>query len=30
MIIETFFGGDQNLGLAFLRRYQRSMFPHLR
>lgn len=29
LIIETFFGGDEELGLAFLRQYHRDLFPHL-
>jgi hypothetical protein len=29
LIIETFFGGDEELGLAFLHQYHRDLFPHL-
>jgi hypothetical protein len=29
MIIETFFGGNEELGLAFLVQYHRDLFPHL-
>jgi hypothetical protein len=29
LIIDTFFGGNEALGLAFLRQYHRDLFPHL-
>lgn len=29
LIIDTYFGGDEELGLSFLRQYHRSEFPHL-
>src|SRR5690606_35402863 len=29
LVIETFFGGDEELGLAFLRQYHRELFPQL-
>lgn len=29
MMIETFFGGNEELGLAFVNQYHRDLFPHL-
>ena len=29
MIIETFFGGNEELGLTFLRQYHSALFPHV-
>jgi Transposase DDE domain len=29
LLIDTFFGGNEELGLAFLRQYEPSLFPHL-
>jgi hypothetical protein len=29
LLIETFFGGHEALGLAFVRQYHRDLFPHL-